>query len=431
MDEPRHRPLSRRRLLQVSALAVPGAWALAACAREQPLGAPSAASTSAGGTATGAASPSASSIPIASPQNPVKWPINPGNEPIASGLEPEANATLRIYNYSDYLDKAVLKDFQKAYADYNVTVEVSTFNDYQEAITKIRSGAVPYDLSFLSYNNIGRLVYGDLIRPLNHDYIANIGNVWQEFQNPWYDQEWQYTVPYVIYTTGIGWRYDLIPEDIGARPNPYDVFWDSKYAGEIAVLDDNREVIGMTILRDGGTDVNTADKAVLGATRDAMLEMLGASQPRVTITGYTDIPEGVLSLSQCWSGDMITAQYYMPEGVDPSVLRYWSPPDGRGVINNDFMCILKGGENPVLAHHFLNFMLDNDVSLKNFGWVGYQPPLRSLTPESMVSDGYIPENLASAVVKPEWFSVGYPLLELPPDVAGEYEAIWQQFKAGA
>ena len=429
-DRPR-RPLSRRRLLQASALAVPGAWALSACAREQPLGGASSAATSAGASGGAAPAPSPTALQIASPQNPVKWPINPGNEPIASGLEPEAGATLRIYTYADYLDKAVLKDFQKEYADYDVKVEYSTFNDYPEALTKIRTGGVPYDVTFMGYNSIARLVYGDLIRPLNHDYIPNIEDVWQEFQNPWYDLEWQYTVPYVIFTTGIGWRSDLIPEDIGARPNPYDVFWDSKYAGEIAVLDDDREVIGMTILRDGGTDVNTADPAVLGATRDAMLEMLSVSQPRVTITGYTDIPEGVLSLSQCWSGDMITGQYYMPEGVDPSVLRYWSPPDGRGMIGNDYMTVLKGGENPVLAHHFLNFMLSNDVSLKNFSWVGYQPPLRSLTPETMVADGYVPENLATAVVKPEWFKVGYPLLELPPEVEGEYQAIWQQFKAGA
>ncbi|MGA0944593.1 MAG: polyamine ABC transporter substrate-binding protein [Candidatus Nanopelagicales bacterium] len=361
----------------------------------------------------------------------MKWPINPGNEPIASDLEPEANATLRLYNYPDYVWNRVLKGFQEEYKDYNVTIELSTFNDLPEALTKIRTGSVPYDVAFLTYNYLGRLVYGDLIRPLNHSYIPKISDAWDEFQNPWYDLEWQYTVPYTVYTTGIGWRNDLIPEDIGARPNPYDVFWDSKYAGEIAVLDDDREVIGMTILRDGGTDVNTADPAVLGATRDAMLEMLSLSQPRVTITGYTDIPEGVLSLSQCWSGDMITGQYYLPEGVDPSVLRYWSPPTGQGLIGNDFLCLPKGGENPVLAHHFLNYMLTNDVALENFSWVGYQPPMKSLSPDTMVADGWVPENLAAAVVKPEWFQVGYPLLELPPAVEAEYQAIWQQFKAGA
>ena len=54
-----------------------------------------------------------------------------------------------------------------------------------------------------------------------------------------------------------------------------------------------------------------------------------------------------------------------------------------------------------------------------------------LTPETMVADGYIPDNLKEAVVLPEWFVAGYPVLELPPEVEAEYQAIWQQFKAGA
>ena len=244
---------------------MPGAWVLSSCARAQPLGSPAPAASAGGGSASAAASlPPLTEIPIASPQNPVKWPINPGNEPITSGLEPEMNATLRVYNYPDYVYKRVLKDFQAEYADYNVKVELSTFNDLPEALTKIRSGSVPFDVGFLTYNYMGKLVYGDLIRPLNHDYIPNISDVWEEFQNPFYDQGWQYTVPYTIYTTGIGWRHDLISEDIGARANPYDVFWDTKYAGAIAVLDDDREVIAMTILRNGGTDVNSGDLRSLG-----------------------------------------------------------------------------------------------------------------------------------------------------------------------
>ena len=95
------------------------------------------------------------------------------------------------------------------------------------------------------------------------------------------------------------------------------------------------------------------------------------------------------------------------------------------------MCVLKGGENPVLAHHFLNYMLTNEASLANLAWNGYQPPLKMLTPASMVADGYIPENLKEAVVLPEWFVAGYPILELPPEVEAEYQTIWQQFKAGA
>ena len=77
--------------------------------------------------------------------------------------------------------------------------------------------------------------------------------------NPFYDQQWRYTVPYTIYTTGIGWRADKVTEDISLRANPYDVFWDPIYNSTIAVLDDYREAITMVILRNGITDILTGD----------------------------------------------------------------------------------------------------------------------------------------------------------------------------
>ena len=99
---------------------------------------------------------------------------------------------------------------------------------------------------------------GELVRPLNHCYIPNIKNVWPSFTNPWYDQGWRYSVPYTIYTTGIGWRTDQVPADIGALKNPYDVLWDPAYKGKIAVIDDWHTAMAMVLLRNGITDVNTS-----------------------------------------------------------------------------------------------------------------------------------------------------------------------------
>jgi spermidine/putrescine transport system substrate-binding protein len=418
--------MSRRRLIQAALLAGPSALALSACARATPASSGAAATTGPSG-----AGPSAAGLQIASPENPITWPISPGNEPIAEGLEPERDATLRLYNYADYLDPGVIKAFEQKYADYGVKVELSTFNDTLEALAKIRSGSVPFDVYFPSYDSIGKLVLGGLIRPLTHSYIPNIANVYPEFTNPFYDQQWQYTTPYTLYTTGIGWRSDRVTEDIGARPNPYDILWDPQYREHLAVLDDYRAVISMTILRNGGTDVNTDDSAVLDGVQQALSKMNELTQPRVTITGYTDIPEGRLDISQAWSGDLIAAQYYLPKGTDPSILRYWFPKDGRGLVNNDTMVVLKGGQNPVLAHLFLNHVLDTEQAMSNFAFTGYQPPQVSITPESMVTDGLIPENLKDAVVLPGYFATGYRSLELSPATEAKYLAIWQQFKAGA
>ena len=193
-------------------------------------------------------SPASPSLKIASPQSPVTWDIPADNTPIADGLAPEQGATLQLYSYADYISPDAVKSFEEK---YKTTVQVSTFNDTDEAITKIRGGNVDYDIYFPSYDQISRLVNGGLLKPLNHSYIPGISNVWPTFTNPWYDQEWRFTVPYTVYTTGLGWRNDQVPEDIGALSNPYDSLWDPKYKNKTAVIDDWHTAMALPLLRAG------------------------------------------------------------------------------------------------------------------------------------------------------------------------------------
>jgi spermidine/putrescine transport system substrate-binding protein len=132
-----------------------------------------------------------------------------------------------------------------------------------------------------------------------------------------------------------------------------------------------------------------------------------------------------------WSGDVVNAQYYLPKGTKADVLAYWYPPEGTGMVDNDLMVVLTQGKNPVLAHLFIDFMLETKNALANFGYVGYQPPQTSLSPAKTVSDGYVPANLKTAVVRREWFAKGYRLLEMPPVADAAWHQIWQRFKAGA
>ena len=71
------------------------------------------------------------------------------------------------------------------------------------------------------------------------------------------------------------------------------------------------------------------------------------------------------------------------------------------------------------------------MALDNFGYIGYQPPQNSLDIDKVVSEGYVPANLGAAVVRREWFQVGYRLLELPPATDLAWHQVWQRFKAGA
>ena len=69
----------------------------------------------------------------------------------------------------------------------------------------------------------------------------------------------------------------------------------------------------------------------------------------------------------------------------------------------------------MLAHLFINHMLDPEVAKQNFSAIGYQPPQNSITADSLVAEEFIPENLRTAIVKPEYFDAGYRLLELDRD----------------
>ncbi|MET0896370.1 MAG: spermidine/putrescine ABC transporter substrate-binding protein [Mycobacterium sp.] len=379
--------------------------------------------------ACGGGGPPSSSTPsltLARPDSPVKWDIAEDNQPIADGLAPEKGATLKIYNYADYLSPQAIKAFEEK---YGVTVEVSTFNDGDEAITKLRSG-VDYDIYNANYTEISRLVTGGLLRPLNHSYIPNISNVWPTFTDPWYDQGWQYTVPYTIYTTGMGWRSDQVPADIGMLPNPYASLWDPVYTDKTAILDDWHSAMALVLLKEGITDVNTSSEADLKMVGEQLSALVEATSPKVTITMYSDLPAGQIGLAQMWSGDIINAQAYLPEGVGTDILRYWFPADGKGIVDNDMLVTLRGGKNPVLAHLFLDHMLDADVAKENFSAIGYQPPQNSITADSLVAEEFIPENLRSAIVKPEYFDSGFRLLELDPANDAAWHNVWNAFNAG-
>jgi spermidine/putrescine transport system substrate-binding protein len=364
---------------------------------------------------------------IAAPDKPVTWDIQPDNAPIADGLGPEKGAPLHVYSYAGYISPEAVKAFEKR---YGVEVRVSTFNNTEEALSQIRAGEDDYDIYTPSYDQIGRLVGGELIRPLNHSYVPNVKNLWPVFANPWYDREWRYTVPYTVYTTGIGWRADDVQADIASLANPYAVLWDRAYKGKTAVIDDWHTAMAMVLLKLGISDVNTSSAEDLQKVGEALTEMRTATAPGISVTMFGDLPAGLISVAQMWSGDIINAKNFLPEGVGPDILRYWFPADGRGLVENDLLVALRGGRNPVLAHLFINHMLDAEVARTNFAAIGYQPPQISLSPDSLVGEGLVPENLKTAIVRPEYFDVGYRILELDPANDAAWQSIWREFKTG-
>ena len=364
---------------------------------------------------------------IASPADPVTWDIASDNPPIPDGLGPERGATLNVYTYSDYISDDAITSFTDK---YGTKVKIATFNNTDDALAKIRRGGIDADIYTPSYDQISRLVSGGLLRPLNHNYIPNIANVWPAFHNPWYDSQWRYSVPYTVYTTGIGWRTDQIHTDIGALPNPYDALWDPAHKNQTAVIDDAHTAISMVLLKLGITDVNTSSADYLARAGDALSEMKNSTAPTITVNTFSDLAAGLIGVSQIWSDDIISAVEFLPAGVSPDILRYWFPADGRGLVDNDLFVTPRSGRNPVAAQLFINHMLDPGVARSNFASTGSLSPQVSMDPDSLVRSGLVPENLKSAIVRPEYFNTGYRILELEPANSEAWQRIWRTFKVG-
>jgi spermidine/putrescine transport system substrate-binding protein len=385
-----------------------------------------AATLAASGTAAAATSTS-QQLPLPRPDNPVTWPVYRSNPPIADGLRPEKNATLKIFNWVAYINQKDLNNFGKK---YGCKVELTTFNTMDEAVAKLHSGQFDFDVFVPTVDVIGQLVVSKLARPLNHSYIPNISQAWTQFQNPFYDQHWLYTVPYTIYTTGIAWRKDHVPENPYAMANPWAMPWNPKYKGKVAILDDAREGLALSMLKNGITDLNTTDPAQLQTATNSLLKLDKLVNLHVDNNDYTSIPTGQTWIHQAWSGDMAAAQSYMPKGTPVGVVGYWFPTSGQGPVANDTMMVLAGGKNPVLAHLFLNYMLDLHNVLENISFNGYMQPINGVTPQVLVQEGILPPSLTSTVVLPSNFDTGLKELELSPTVDAQYQQAWLRVSSG-
>jgi spermidine/putrescine transport system substrate-binding protein len=392
------RKVTRRSFLGGAALALGAAPLLDACA------------SALAGTGT---------LPLPRPYNPVKWPVSSGNEAIASGQAPEEGATLQVYNWVAYVNQSVVNSFAKK---YKCKVQVTTFNTMDEAMSKLRSGLQFDVLMGATVDVLGQLIEGKLAQPLNHSYIPNITQAWSDFTNPFYDQGWQYTVPYTIYTTGISWRKDLVDENPYAMANPWAMPWQSKYKGRVAILDDYRESISLGLMKNGIFNLNTTDYRQINLSRKSLEDLSSLVNVRIDNNDYTEIPTGDNWIHHAWSGDMAAAPSYMPKGVNVDVVGYWFPPDGKGPVANDTNVVLRSATNPVLAHQFLNYFLDLPNVIENISFNGYMQPLTGVTPQVLVKQQILPPSLLTTVVRPSDFRRGVSQLQLPVDV----DALWQQ-----
>lgn len=365
-----------------------------------------------------------SDYPVATPSDPLTLPIFDDNPPIADGLSPETGGTLRILNYADFINPAVIKAFEQ---EHDVEVQVTPYSNGDGLLNKLTAPGAYFDVVYSFPSYMSQHVYNQMFQPFNQTYLPNIKNLWPEFQDPWYDQGAQYSVPYAVYSTGIAYRADEVDE---VPENGYMMLWDPQYKGKAAVFDDSSDSLSMAMLAwDISDDVNTGDPEIINAARDKLIELISLVSIKTSIAAYETVPNGTFTVQQAWSGDAVSGPFYLPQGESADVLGYWKPKPSETLCGNETISVGKGAEKPVLAHMFINDLLDNEIGKENFSWTGYQPPLTELSAKSLIAEGFIPDNLLSAVVTPEDLATGLQYFEQPVETQVLWTEAFQEFLA--
>jgi spermidine/putrescine transport system substrate-binding protein len=270
------------------------------------------------------------------------------------------------------------------------------------------------------------------VQPLNFELIPNlVKNAWPELHSPFYDVGPRYTVPYTVYTTGIGWRNDQVG-DFDPAQLGWEAIWKATaLRGRVGILDDSREGLGMALMRRGVSNLNTEVPEQLAQATKDLEELNSLVRVKVDINEYETLPAGRVVLHESWSGDLISAVIsYLPKGTKADVLSYWYQQAG-GPVFNDCICVGAQAAKPVIAHRFLNYLLDPKVAYANFvGYVGYQPPLNAINAQQLFAKGILPKGLANTVVTHEDYANGNAYLTLSASGQRLWDNAWAAFRNG-
>ena len=271
---------------------------------------------------------------------------------------------LKVYNAGEYIDLALLKEFEE---EYNCTVVYETFESNEMMYTKL-SGGESYDVLVPSDYMIERLIKEDYLQHIDWNQIPNKANLMKEVMNKSYDPGNRYSCPYFWGTVGI--LYDKTVVDEADLKDGWNLLRNPKYKGNIYMYDSERDSF-MIALKALGYSMNTTNESEIEEAYQWLIDQRDTMDP---IYAGDDVIDNMISgnkaLAVVYSGD---ASYIISENPN---LDYFTPEQGTNRWY-DAMVITKDCSEVQLAHEFINFMISDKSALSNTEEVGYTSTVKS------------------------------------------------------
>lgn len=316
--------------------------------------------------------------------------------------------TLNVYNWGDYMEPSVIRDFEK---EFNVKVNYSTFATNEDMYVSLKKGGTSYDVVFPSDYMIERMIDEDMLLKLDKNNISNLNNIEERFLDLEYDPNNEYSVPYLWGTVGILYNKSMVDEEVDS----WDILWDEKYSKKILMLDSQRDSIAVA-LKKLNYSMNSRDTQELEKAKEELIKQ----KPLVYAYVGDEVKDMMVAedaaLAVVWSGD---AEAGIWENEN---LAYAIPKEGTNLWF-DCMAIPKTSKNKELAEEFINFVLRPEIAVRNTEYIGYSTPnykAKELLPEHIVN---------SKIAYPTDEEMGdVEIFKDPKDIIKVYDEIWLEIK---
>ena len=133
---------------------------------------------------------------------------------LAMAATAAAAAEVRVYNWSDYIDKSLLDKFQK---ETGITLTYDVFDSNEVLETKMLSSGSGYDVVVPTGTFMQRQITAGAFQKLDKSKLPNLENMWDLIQDrtDQYDPGNEYSINYMWGTTGIGVNVAKVRDVLG------------------------------------------------------------------------------------------------------------------------------------------------------------------------------------------------------------------------
>jgi len=300
---------------------------------------------------------------------------------------------VNVYNWSDYIDPAVLEDFTR---ETGIKVKYDTFDSNDMLETKLLAGRTGYDVVVPTAYFLARQIKAGVFQKLDKGKLPNLKNAWDDIaaRLAVYDPGNQYAVNYMWGTTGIGYNARKAREVLGAEGtiDSWDVVFKPEAIAKfkdcgVHVLDAADDVFAAALayLK---LDPNTKEQVDLEKAADLLTKIRPFVRKFHSSEYLNALASGEICLVLGYSGDVKQAQKRAAEAKGGIEIAYAIPKEGAQLWF-DNLAIPKDAKNVAEAHALIDYLLRPDVAAKNSNVISYangNAASRALIDKAIIDD---------------------------------------------